>query len=65
MNKIFLYWIGLIVNIILIFGFIYIITMMFYKDLNFVYIICSFLLILLPASGVFNYIRKIKRSYHN
>ena len=60
MNNSLINWIGLFINIVLVLGFIILISVMFYKNLDYIYIICTILLTLLPISGVLGYLKKIK-----
>jgi hypothetical protein len=61
MNNSLINWIGLFINIVLVLGFIILISVMFYKNLDYIYIICTILLTLLPISGVLGYLKKIKK----
>ncbi|RIN26925.1 hypothetical protein BU067_04085 [Staphylococcus succinus] len=54
-------WVILIINIIIVLAFIFLIWTMFEKHIDFVYIICTLLITLLPLSNVYIHIKKINK----
>ncbi|RIM62986.1 hypothetical protein BU122_13900 [Staphylococcus xylosus] len=57
----FINWIIFIINIFLVLGFVFLISTMFIKNMDLVYIICTFLIALLPLSNVYKYFKMIKK----
>lgn len=52
-------WIIIIINIFIVLAFVVLISTMFIKNMDFVYIICTFLIGLLPLSNVYKYFKLI------
>ncbi len=65
MKKDFLNWMTLIINIFLIIGLISISISMFFKGLNYVYIVCTILILILPFWRIYDVIKKDYKNKKN
>ncbi|GAA6825979.1 hypothetical protein HpBTM60_32660 [Helicobacter pylori] len=60
MHRSFMTWLGLIFDITFVLGFIILIFIMFYRDVDYIYIICTALIMLLPIWGIYKCLKTDK-----